>query len=150
MRAVIQRVSKAQVDINNKTDGKIDQGYMVLLGIEEADTQDDLKWLAAKICKLRLFSDTEGKMNLDITNVKGNILVISQFTLHAKTKKGNRPSYIKAAKPDYAHTLYKDFIDELFHVLDQPIQSGEFGADMQITMTNDGPVTILIDTKNKE
>jgi D-tyrosyl-tRNA(Tyr) deacylase len=150
MRAVIQRVSKAEVDINDKTVGKINQGLMVLLGIEDADTQDDVKWLATKICKLRLFSDPEGKMNLDIRDVKGNILVISQFTLHAKTKKGNRPSYIKAAKPDYANTLYEDFIDELFHVLDQPIQSGEFGAHMQITMTNDGPVTIIIDTKNKE
>ena len=150
MRAVIQRVSKAEVSIKNKTVGKISQGFMVLLGIEDADELTDVQWLAAKISKLRLFSDADGKMNLDIKDVNGNILIISQFTLHAKTKKGNRPSYIRAAKPDYASKLYEDFIDELFSVLDQPIQSGEFGADMQITMTNDGPVTILIDTKNKE
>jgi D-tyrosyl-tRNA(Tyr) deacylase len=150
MRSIIQRVSEANVTINNKTVGKINQGYMLLLGIEEADNADDVKWLASKICKLRLFNDAEGKMNLDIKDVNGNILVISQFTLHAKTKKGNRPSYIKAAKPDQANKLYEDFIDELFHLLDKPIQSGEFGGDMKINMTNDGPVTIIIDTKNKE
>lgn len=150
MRAVIQRVSKAKVDINQKTVGEIDQGFMLLLGVEEADTDEDVAWLSAKICKLRLFNDEEGKMNLNIKEVNGNILVISQFTLHAKTKKGNRPSYIKAANPDYANKLYEDFIDALFHLIDQPIQSGEFGANMQITQINDGPVTIIIDTKNKE
>jgi D-tyrosyl-tRNA(Tyr) deacylase len=150
VRAVIQRVSEARVDINKKTVGQINRGFMILLGIETADTDEDVKWLASKVCKLRLFNDSEGKMNLDLKDVKGNILVISQFTLHAKTKKGNRPSYIKAAQPSHAIKMYEYFIDALFQLLDQPIQSGEFGADMQITMTNDGPVTIIIDTKNKE
>jgi D-tyrosyl-tRNA(Tyr) deacylase len=150
MRTVIQRVSEAKVDIHQKTVGKINRGFMVLLGVEDADTIEDAKWLAAKICKLRLFDDSDGKMNLDIKDVEGNILVISQFTLHAKTKKGNRPSYIKAGKPEFANQMYEYFIDELIHILDKPVQSGKFGANMQITMTNDGPVTILIDTKNKE
>lgn len=150
MRSVIQRVTEAKVSIKGKKIGAIQQGYVVLLGVEDADTIEDVKWLASKICKLRLFSDEDGKMNLNIRNVKGNILVISQFTLHAKTKKGNRPSYIKAGRPEHANKLYEDFIDELFNLLDQPIQSGEFGGDMQISMTNDGPVTIIIDTKNKE
>jgi len=150
MRTVIQRVSEAKVDIQQKMVGKINRGFVVLLGIENADTIEDAKWLAAKICKLRLFDDADGKMNLDIKDVEGNILVISQFTLHAKTKKGNRPSYIKAGKPEFANQMYEYFIDELIHILDKPIQSGKFGANMQITMTNDGPVTILIDTKNKE
>ena len=150
MRSIIQRVSKAQVEVADKVIGKINHGYMILLGVEMEDSVDDVKWLAEKICKLRLFNDKEGKMNLDIKDVKGNILVISQFTLHAKTKKGNRPSYIKAARPDQANHLYENFIDLLFHHLDQPIQSGEFGAHMNITQTNDGPVTIFIDTKNKE
>jgi len=150
MRTVIQRVTEAKVDIQQKTIGTINQGFVVLLGVEDADTVDDAKWLAAKICKLRLFDDDEGRMNLDIKDVVGNILVVSQFTLHAKTKKGNRPSYIKAGKPDYANQLYEYFIDELIQIIDQPIQSGEFGANMQISMVNDGPVTIVIDTKNKE
>lgn len=150
MRSVIQRVTEATVSIKGKKIGAIQQGYVVLLGVEDADTIEDVKWLSSKICKLRLFSDEDGKMNLNIRDVKGNILVISQFTLHAKTKKGNRPSYIKAGRPEYANKLYEDFIDELFNLLDQPIQSGEFGGDMQISMTNDGPVTIMIDTKNKE
>lgn len=150
MRSVIQRVTEAKVSIKGKKIGAIQQGYVVLLGVEDADTIEDVKWLASKICKLRLFSDEDGKMNLNIRDVKGNILVISQFTLHAKTKKGNRPSYIKAGRPEHANKLYEDFIDELFNLLDQPIQSGEFGGDMQISMTNDGPVTIIIDTKNKE
>ncbi|MGB0806674.1 MAG: D-aminoacyl-tRNA deacylase [Salibacteraceae bacterium] len=150
MRSVIQRVSKAQVEVSNKVIGKISHGYMILLGVELEDTLDDVKWLTEKICKLRLFDDEEGKMNLNIKDVHGNILVISQFTLHAKTKKGNRPSYIKAARPDQANHLYENFIDQMFHLIDQPIQSGEFGAHMNITQTNDGPVTIIIDTKNKE
>ncbi|UTW64906.1 D-tyrosyl-tRNA(Tyr) deacylase [bacterium SCSIO 12643] len=150
MRSVIQRVTEAKVSIKGKKIGAIQQGYVVLLGVEDADTIEDVKWLASKIYKLRLFSDEDGKMNLNIRDVKGNILVISQFTLHAKTKKGNRPSYIKAGRPEHANKLYEDFIDELFNLLDQPIQSGEFGGDMQISMTNDGPVTIIIDTKNKE
>ena len=150
MRTVIQRVVNARVEIQKKVVGEIQQGFMVLLGVEDLDTIEDAKWLAAKICKLRLFDDADGKMNLDIMDVRGNVLVISQFTLHAKTKKGNRPSYIKAGKPEYANQLYEYFIDELIHILDQPIQSGEFGANMQIASINDGPVTIVIDTKNKE
>lgn len=150
MRSVIQRVTEAKVSIKGKKIGAIQQGYVVLLGVEDADTNEDVQWLASKICKLRLFSDENAKMNLNIRDVNGNILVISQFTLHAKTKKGNRPSYIKAGHPEHANKLYEDFIDELFNLLDQPIQSGEFGGDMQISMTNDGPVTIIIDTKNKE
>lgn len=150
MRTVIQRVTQAKVTINNKKVGEIQHGYVVLLGVEDEDTIEDVKWLSSKITKLRLFNDEEGKMNLNIRDVKGNILVVSQFTLHAKTKKGNRPSYIKAGHPVHANKMYEDFIDELFNLLDQPIQSGEFGGDMQISMTNDGPVTIIIDTKNKE
>ena len=150
MRTVIQRVTEAKVDIQQKTVGSINQGFVVLLGVEDADTVEDAKWLAAKICKLRLFDDDDGKMNLDIKDVAGNILVVSQFTLHAKTKKGNRPSYIKAGKPEYANQLYEYFIDELIQIIDKPIQSGVFGANMQISMVNDGPVTIVIDTKNKE
>lgn len=150
MRTIIQRVSKAEVAVNQKVIGKINQGFMLLLGVEEEDTIADVSWLAEKVCKLRIFSDTEGKMNLDIKDVSGNILVISQFTLYAKTKKGNRPSYIRAAKPDHAQNLYENFIDALFLQLDQPIQSGKFGAHMEITQTNDGPVTLFIDTKNKE
>ena len=150
MKAVIQRVSSAEVAISKKVVGKIAQGYMILIGVEEQDELTDVKWLATKISKLRLFDDSDGKMNLDIKDVKGNVLVISQFTLHAKTKKGNRPSYIKAANPELANQLYEYFIDEMFQVIDQPIQSGEFGANMQVSITNDGPVTIIIDTKNKE
>lgn len=150
MRSVIQRVKTAEVIVGNSSIGKIGHGLVILVGIENADTLDDAKWLANKVCKLRLFADDSHKMNLDIRDVKGNILVISQFTLHAKTKKGNRPSYIKAAEPAHANAIYEAFIDALFQEIDQPIQSGEFGANMQITMINDGPVTIIIDTKNKE
>ena len=150
MRTVIQRVSTAQVEVNKKVIGKINHGFMLLLGVEESDTLEDVKWLAEKVVKLRLFNDEEDKMNLNIKDVRGNILVISQFTLHAKTKKGNRPSYIRSAKPEWANNLYENFIDILFRELDQPIQSGKFGAHMNITQTNDGPVTIYIDTKNKE
>ncbi|MFT4754697.1 MAG: D-tyrosyl-tRNA(Tyr) deacylase [Salibacteraceae bacterium] len=150
MRTIIQRVSSAHVQVDKKTIGRINHGFMLLLGVEEEDTLDDVKWLTQKLCKLRLFNDADGKMNLNIKEVGGNILVISQFTLHAKTKKGNRPSYIKAARPEKANHLYENFIDSLFHLLDQPIQSGEFGAHMEITQTNDGPITLYIDTKNKE
>ena len=150
MRTVIQRVSSAQLQVNNKVIGKINHGYTVLLGIEEDDTIEDVKWLANKVCKVRLFNDEDEKMNLNIKDVKGNILVISQFTLHARTKKGNRPSFRRAAPPGKANILYENFIDLLFNELDQPIQSGEFGAHMEITQTNYGPVTLFIDTKNKE
>lgn len=150
MRTVIQRVSQAKVNVKNKTIGEINTGLVVLLGIENEDTIEDAKWLAAKCCKLRLFEDGNQKMNLDIAEANGNVLVISQFTLHAKTKKGNRPSYIKSADPEFAEQLYDFFIDELIQILDKPIQSGKFGANMQVQMVNNGPVTILIDTKNKE
>ena len=149
MKAVIQRVSSASVEINKTVEGKINIGYVVLLGIASDDTQEDVNWLANKIFNLRIFADDEGLMNKSISEVKGDVLLISQFTLHAKTKKGNRPSYIHAAKPETAIPLYKDFISELSNLLNHPIQSGEFGADMKVALVNDGPVTIIIDTKNK-
>ena len=149
MKAVIQRVSSASVEINKTAEGKINIGYVVLLGIASDDTQEDVKWLANKIFNLRIFADDEGLMNKSLSEVKGDVLLISQFTLHAKTKKGNRPSYIHAARPETAIPLYKDFISELSKLLNHPIQSGEFGADMKVALVNDGPVTIIIDTKNK-
>ena len=124
-------------------------GLVVLLGIEEADSGDDVQWLASKIVNLRIFNDAEGVMNISVSAAKGDIIVVSQFTLHASTKKGNRPSYIKAAKPDIAIPLYENFIREVEKYLGKPIQTGEFGADMQVSILNDGPVTIIIDTKNK-
>lgn len=150
MRIVLQRVSEARVKIANKLSGEINQGFVILIGVEDDDTIEDVKWLASKVSKLRVFDDGEGKMNLNIQEVNGNILVISQFTLHAKTKKGNRPSYIKAGEPEYAKQLYEYFIDELIQIMDLPIQSGIFGANMQVELINDGPVTLYIDTKNKE
>jgi len=149
MKAVIQRVSSASVEIEGAIAGEIKIGYLVLLGIAQDDTEEDIKWLANKIFNLRIFSDDEGLMNKSILEVKGDILLISQFTLHAKTKKGNRPSYIHAAKPEIAIPIYKTFISELSTLLNHPIQSGEFGADMKVALVNDGPVTIIIDTKNK-
>ena len=150
MRAVIQRVTEASVKINNQVKGEIDQGYLILLGIEEEDGREDIEWLSKKICALRIFSDDEGLMNLSIQDVDGSILLVSQFTLHAKVKKGNRPSYIKAAKPDIAIPLYEQFKNQLIKELGKEIQTGEFGAAMKVSIVNDGPVTILIDTKNKE
>lgn len=150
MRAVIQRVSNASVSIDHKTISEIHTGLLVLLGIETEDTADDIEWLCNKIIQLRIFPDNQGVMNLPVTDVNGEVLAVSQFTLHAKTKKGNRPSYIKAAKPDLAIPLYNSFVDTLSALLGKRVKTGEFGAYMQISLVNDGPVTILIDTKNKE
>jgi len=150
MRAVVQRVSEASVTISNEEKTKIGAGFLILLGIEDADDQEDVEWLAGKICRLRIMSDAEGVMNCSIEESKGDIIVVSQFTLHAKTKKGNRPSYIHAAAPEKAIPLYKSFIRTLEIILNKKVGSGEFGADMKVALVNDGPVTILIDTKNKE
>ena len=150
MRALIQRVSKSEVQIDKAEKRSINQGYLILLGIENADSQEDINWLAAKICKLRLFDDENGVMNKSILEADGEIMIISQFTLHAKTKKGNRPSYIHAAKPDVAVPLYEAFKKQMVKELGKEIISGEFGAHMDVSLTNDGPVTIWIDTKNKE
>ncbi len=150
MRAIVQRVKKAQVDIQKKAHTEIGQGLLVLIGIEEADNHEDASWLAKKIVNLRIFNDNEGVMNLSVKEINGEILVVSQFTLHALTKKGNRPSYIKAAGPDKAIPLYEDFQKEIILELGKKIKTGIFGADMQIFLINDGPVTIFIDTKNKE
>jgi D-tyrosyl-tRNA(Tyr) deacylase len=149
MKAVIQRVSSASVTIDSEVKGSIDKGYMILLGIADDDSTEDITWLANKISNLRIFSDGEGLMNLNIADVSGDVLLISQFTLHAKTKKGNRPSYIHAAKPDVAIPLYEEFIGVFEAILGKSIQTGEFGADMKVALVNDGPVTIIIDTKNK-
>ena len=150
MRAVIQRVLEAQVSIDSKIHAKRKKGLLIFIGIEDSDARDDISYLAQKICNLRIFSDLEGKMNLNLKDTEGEILVISQFTLHAKTKKGNRPSFIKAAKPEQAMPLYNDFCAELETFLKKPIQTGKFGADMKISLINDGPVTILIDSKDKQ
>lgn len=150
MRAVIQRVSEASVTIEGVVHGAIEQGYMILLGIEEADTQEDIEWLTRKITNLRIFEDDEGKMNQSLLDVNGDCLVISQFTLHASTKKGNRPSFMKAAKPDVAIPLYESFVAALSNLKGSPCKTGIFGADMKVALVNDGPVTITIDTKNKE
>lgn len=149
MIAVIQRVSEASVTIEGKVEGKIGTGFMVLLGITHDDTQEDLEWLGRKITGMRIFSDAEGKMNLDLKTVNGNILLISQFTLHASTKKGNRPSFIEAARPEAAIPLYEQMIAFLGQELGKPIQCGIFGADMKVALLNDGPVTIIIDSKNR-
>lgn len=150
MRAVIQRVEKASVVILENEVAKIEQGLLVLLGIEIEDTKEDALWLASKIAALRIFSDEKGVMNKPITESAGEVIVVSQFTLHAKTKKGNRPSYIKAARPEQAIPLYQQFKDDLALAIGRQVQSGEFGAEMKVSLINDGPVTILIDTKNKE
>ncbi len=150
MRTVIQRVSEASVRIEGKTKGQIGKGLLVLLGIEDADSQEDVRWLVHKIKNLRIFSDAEGKMNLSVEDIGGEVLIISQFTLHAKTKKGFRPSFVRAAKPDIAIPLYEEFIRTFEQELPGKIQTGTFGAMMQISLVNDGPVTIIIDTKNKE
>ncbi len=150
MRAVIQRVSQASVSIDEKKVASINEGLLVFLGIEIQDTKEDSEWLANKISQLRIFSDEEGKMNKSVTEVDGEVVVVSQFTLHAKTKKGTRPSYIKAARPEQAIPLYNQFKKDLSDVTGKEVQSGEFAADMKVSLTNDGPVTIIIDTKNKE
>lgn len=150
MRVLIQRVSEARVEIEGAACREIGQGLLLLLGIEETDSTEDIDWLCAKVTRLRIFNDGEGKMNLSVKDVGGKILVVSQFTLHASTKKGNRPSFVKAAHPDKAIPLYKQFIATLQRELGSTIETGEFGADMQVQLVNDGPVTILIDSKNKE
>jgi D-aminoacyl-tRNA deacylase len=150
MIAVIQRALEASVEIDRQRKAKIDQGLVVLLGIEEADSTEDITWLASKIVNLRIFNDAQGVMNLSIKDFGGEIILVSQFTLHASTKKGNRPSYIKAAKPEVAIPIYEKFIIELETQLEKQIQTGEFGADMKVKLINDGPVTIVIDTKDKK
>ncbi|MBQ4818459.1 D-aminoacyl-tRNA deacylase [Aquimarina sp. MMG016] len=150
MRAVIQRVSEASVKVEDKVVSKINQGLLVLLGIEEVDTGEDIKWLSGKIARLRIFGDENGVMNKSILDVDGEAIVVSQFTLHASTKKGNRPSYIKAAKPDIAVPLYEDFVKQLEVDLKKKVGTGIFGADMKVSLLNDGPVTIIVDTQNKE
>ncbi len=150
MRAVIQRVSKASVTIDNNLKSEINLGMLVLLGIEEADTKEDVEWLSKKISQLRIFDDASGIMNLSLLDVDGDAIVVSQFTLHAKTKKGNRPSYIHAARPETAIPLYNDFVKQLESILGKEVGTGEFGAEMDVSLTNSGPVTIIIDTKNKE
>ncbi len=150
MRAVIQRVTKASVTINNRVRSEIGTGLLVLVGIEDTDDDTDIEWLCGKIVQLRIFNDSNEVMNLSVLDVDGNILVISQFTLHAKTKKGNRPSYIRAAHSDIAIPLYNRFVSGLTQLLGKEVGTGEFGAMMQVESVNDGPVTIIIDTKNKE
>ena len=150
MRAVIQRVSEASVIIENEIISRIEIGLVILLGIEIDDNTEDVKWLANKTSQLRIFSDIEGKMNNSITDVNGAVIVVSQFTLHAKTKKGNRPSYIKASRTEQAIPLYELFKEELSQLIGKKVQSGVFGANMQVSLINDGPVTIIIDAKNKE
>lgn len=150
MRAVIQRVTSASCKVDDQITGSIDLGFVVLLGIEDADTQEDLEWLAGKIINMRIFGDEEGLMNKALADVNGNILLISQFTLFAATKKGNRPGFTRAARPDKAIPFYEAMIKQLSTSLNRPIQTGIFGADMKISLVNDGPVTIVIDTKNKE
>lgn len=150
MRAVIQRVTKASVTIEGKINGQIENGLLVLIGIEDADTDEDVEWLSSKIVNLRIFNDENGVMNISVKDIAGNILLVSQFTLHASTKKGNRPSYIKASKPDIAISIYEKMIKQLSIDLGKEVQTGIFGADMKVELLNDGPVTIVIDTKNKE
>jgi len=150
MRAVIQRVSQVSVIIDERKVASINHGLLVFLGIEIEDTNEDEKWLVNKISSLRIFSDEQGKMNKSVTEVDGEAIVVSQVTLHAKTKKGNRPSYIKSAKPEQAIPLYEQFKEDLSIAIEKEVQSGEFGADMKVSLTNDGPVTIIIDSKNKE
>lgn len=150
MIAVIQRVTEASVTIDNKINASIGSGLLVLIGIEDADAQEDIDWLAQKIVNLRIFNDDAGVMNICVKDNGGDIIVVSQFTLHASTKKGNRPSYLKASKPDVAIPLYENFVHTISTQLGKPVQTGIFGADMKVNLLNDGPVTIIIDTKNKQ
>jgi D-tyrosyl-tRNA(Tyr) deacylase len=149
MKAVIQRVSQASVAVNESLISEIKKGLLILVGIEDADNTEDIRWLSNKITQLRIFDDEEGVMNLSVKDIDGEILTISQFTLHAKTKKGNRPSYQQAAKPEISVPLYEQFVKQLGHDLGKKIKTGEFGAYMKVALVNDGPVTIIIDTKNK-
>lgn len=150
MRAVVQRVRESSVSVDNEVKGEIGVGLLVLLGVEDSDGKEDVEWLANKICALRIFADEDGLMNRSVLDVCGEILVVSQFTLHASTKKGTRPSFIRAAKPDHAIPLYEAFCEATALLLNRPIKTGVFGAMMQVSLINDGPVTIIIDTKNKE
>lgn len=150
MRVVIQRVSSASVTVNSNITGSIEKGLLIFVGIEDADTDEDIEWLSNKITRLRVFDDEAGVMNRDVLETGGGILLISQFTLHAATKKGNRPSYIRASKPEIAVPLYEQFIQQLSAALGKPVATGIFGADMKVALVNDGPVTIWIDSKNKE
>ena len=150
MRVVIQRVSKASVQVDGKIAGEIEKGLLVLLGIEDADGEEDIRWLSGKIVNLRIFNDEAGVMNRSVLEVGGDVLLVSQFTLHASTKKGNRPSYIRASKPGVAVPLYQKMIQQIEADLGKNIQTGVFGADMKVELLNDGPVTIVMDTKNKE
>jgi D-aminoacyl-tRNA deacylase len=149
MIAVIQRVSEASVEIEKKIKAQIQSGLLVLVGIEDADNEEDIEWLATKIVNLRIFNDEQGVMNVSVKDSGGGIILVSQFTLQASTKKGNRPSYIKAARPEVAIPIYEKFISSVTNQLGKPVQTGEFGADMKVSLINDGPVTIVIDTKNK-
>lgn len=150
MRVVVQRVSRASVSIEGDEHASIGQGILILLGIEDADTTEDIEWLTAKISKLRIFDDADGVMNLSVKDIDGEVMVVSQFTLHANIKKGNRPSYIRAAKPDLAIPLYEKFVESISAQTGKPAQTGVFGAMMDISLVNSGPVTIISDTKNKE
>ena len=150
MRVVIQRVRKASVTINGNIHSSIGPGLLVLLGIEDSDTTEDVAWLCGKICQLRIFNDEQGVMNRSVADINGEVLLVSQFTLHASTKKGNRPSYIRASKPPIAIPLYENFLTQLSNSLGKPVAAGVFGADMLVALENDGPVTIWIDSKNKE
>jgi len=150
MRVVIQRVSQASVTLDSKIVADIQKGLLVLVGIEDADTQEDIEWLVGKIIKMRIFGDENDVMNCSVQDIDGEIIVVSQFTLHASTKKGNRPSYIKASKPDFAIPMYENFVKALEKEFQKKIQTGIFGADMKVSLLNDGPVTILMDSKNRE
>ncbi|WP_396163323.1 D-aminoacyl-tRNA deacylase [Flavobacterium sp.] len=150
MKAVIQRVSQASVTIQEQVVAQIQTGLLVLIGIEEADAQEDLHWLSSKIANLRIFSDANGVMNVSVKERDGDVIVVSQFTLQASTKKGNRPSYIKAARPEIALPIYESFVQQMESELGKKVQTGQFGADMKVALVNDGPVTLIIDTKNKE
>ena len=150
MKAVIQRVSEASVTINENKVADIQNGLLVLIGIEDADSTEDIQWLTSKIANLRIFGDENDVMNLSLKEVGGEMIVVSQFTLHALTKKGNRPSYIKASKPEFAIPVYESFVKQMEIELGEKVQTGEFGADMKVSLVNDGPVTIIIDSKNKE
>jgi D-tyrosyl-tRNA(Tyr) deacylase len=150
MRVVLQRVAHASVTVDGTVTGSIDKGLLVLMGVEDADTHEDVAWLSNKIVQMRIFDDADGVMNLSVKDVGGAVLLVSQFTLHASTKKGNRPSYIKASKPDKAIPLYEAMIQQLSADLGQPVQTGIFGADMKVSLLNDGPVTIVMDSQNKE
>jgi D-tyrosyl-tRNA(Tyr) deacylase len=150
MRLVIQRVSSASVTVDESVVSKIGAGLLILAGIEEADTGEDIDWLVKKVCQLRIFNDQEGVMNLSVLDIDGEIIVVSQFTLHASTKKGNRPSYIRAARPETAIPLYEQLVSEFSKMLGKPVGTGIFGAHMEVSLVNDGPVTIILDSKNKE